>query len=67
MVITYVYFANDDGKITSERKLRGFFSDCSLFKVSYTGNRAETISSMHRLIKKPSVWGEKGMLRSIPN
>ena len=29
-------------------------ADCSPLKVSCMGNRAETISSMHRLIKKPS-------------
>jgi len=51
--------ASHDGEVTSERKPRGFFSDCSPFKVSCTGNRAEAISSMHRLIKKPSAGVKK--------
>lgn len=46
--------ADNDSVVAAGRKWRGFHADCSPLKVSCMGNRAETISSMHRLIKKPS-------------
>jgi len=53
MSILHVITGNDS-VVAAERKWRGFHADCSPLKVSCMGNRAETISSMHRLIKKPS-------------
>jgi len=66
MSILHAIVGNDN-VVAARRKWHGFHVDCSPLKVSCMGNRAETISSMHRLIKKPSAREEmeKTAARSV--